>query len=50
MGDAGDKVEHHGTGHRSRLRSRLLEQGGDTLLELFHGPMQSRVLEHPALP
>ena len=33
MGDAGDKVEHHGSGHRSRLRSRLLEQGGDALLD-----------------
>ncbi len=33
MGDITDKEEHHGTGHRSRLRSRLLEQGSDTLLD-----------------
>lgn len=33
MADGADKAEHHGTGHRSRLRARLLEQGGDTLLD-----------------
>ena len=33
MADGPDKDEHHGTGHRSRLRSRLLEQGGDALLD-----------------
>lgn len=33
MADGGDRQAHHGTGHRSRLRARLLEQGGDTLLD-----------------
>ena len=31
MAGGADKAEHHGTGHRSRLRARLLEQGGETL-------------------
>ena len=33
MADGADKDEHHGTGHRSRLRTALLEQGGDALLD-----------------
>jgi DNA repair protein RadC len=33
MADGADKDEHHGVGHRSRLRARLLERGGDTLLD-----------------
>ena len=28
-----DGSEHHGVGHRSRLRTRLLDQGGDALLD-----------------
>ncbi len=28
-----DSEGHHGVGHRSRLRQRLLEQGGDALLD-----------------
>ena len=31
MADSADKVEHHGSGHRSRLRSRLFEQAGEGL-------------------
>jgi DNA repair protein RadC len=33
MADGEGKEEHHGSGHRSRLRMRLLEQGGDALLD-----------------
>ena len=33
MADGADKAEHHGSGHRARLRGRLLEQGGDALLD-----------------
>jgi DNA repair protein RadC len=33
MADGADKAENHGTGHRLHLRARLLEQGGDTLLD-----------------
>lgn len=33
MADGPGNVKHHGAGHRSRLRSRLLEQGGDALLD-----------------
>ncbi len=31
MADSPEKAEHHGTGHRSRLRKRLFEQGNDGL-------------------
>lgn len=31
MADGADKAEHHGTGHRSRLRKRLFEQRGESL-------------------
>jgi DNA repair protein RadC len=31
MGNGGDKAADYGTGHRDRLRTRLLEQGGDAL-------------------
>lgn len=31
MADGADKAEHHGTGHRSRLRSRLFDQRGESL-------------------
>lgn len=31
MADSDDKTEHHGTGHRSRLRKRLFEQNGEGL-------------------
>ena len=31
MGDNADEGEHHGVGHRSRLRKRLFEQRGDSL-------------------
>lgn len=33
MADGESREEHHGVGHRGRLRSRLLEQGGDALLD-----------------
>ena len=33
MADKPEKAEHHGSGHRARLRGRLLEQGGDALLD-----------------
>ena len=28
MTDSADKTEHHGVGHRARLRKRLLEKNG----------------------
>ena len=31
MTDITDKTEHHGTGHRARLRKRLLEKNGESL-------------------
>ena len=31
MIDSGDKTEHHGAGHRARLRKRLLEKNGESL-------------------
>jgi DNA repair protein RadC len=31
MADGADKIEHHGTGHRARLRKRLFEQQGEGL-------------------
>jgi DNA repair protein RadC len=31
MADGADKTEHHGAGHRGRLRKRLFEQGNDGL-------------------
>lgn len=31
MSDSAGKVKHHGTGHRARLRTRLLEYNGDGL-------------------
>ena len=31
MMDSADKTEHHGVGHRARLRKRLLEKNGDSL-------------------
>ncbi|MBJ7389532.1 MAG: hypothetical protein JHC92_08915, partial [Sphingomonadaceae bacterium] len=31
MTDITDKSEHHGTGHRARLRKRLLEKNGESL-------------------
>lgn len=31
MADSADKAEHHGAGHRGRLRKRLFEQGNDGL-------------------
>ena len=31
MTDSADKTEHHGVGHRARLRKRLLEKNGDSL-------------------
>jgi DNA repair protein RadC len=31
MGNGGDKAADYGAGHRDRLRTRLLEQGGDAL-------------------
>ena len=33
MGVAHGTDSHHGTGHRARLRTRLLEAGGDSLLD-----------------
>lgn len=33
MGVAKGTDSHHGTGHRARLRTRLLEAGGDSLLD-----------------
>ena len=33
MDDGAVKQEHHGSGHRARLRTRLLEQGGAALLD-----------------
>ena len=31
MTEGAEKTEHHGTGHRARLRTRLLEKNGDSL-------------------
>jgi DNA repair protein RadC len=31
MADGADKIEHHSTGHRARLRKRLFEQQGESL-------------------